>query len=148
MIAEYLAAGDAGDEATLRELVEEQILTHTPGGGVVRGVADLLQTWAAARRGLAELRHEVVAEVRSGDVVAVRVRVSGVHDGPFLGVAATGQRVVVDQALFARVAGGRIAEMWEIVDTGSGLRQLGVLPAGQPLGPTAEPNVEDPKEST
>ena len=47
------------------------------------------------------------------------------HNGPFLGVEATGARVDVDQALFVRVEAGRIAEMWEVVDTGSGLRQIG-----------------------
>jgi predicted ester cyclase len=55
------------------------------------------------------------------------VLVTGVHTGTFLGIPPTGRRIEVDQALFARVERGRIGELWEIVDTGSGLRQLGVL---------------------
>jgi predicted ester cyclase len=56
-----------------------------------------------------------------------------VHTGTFLGVPPTGATVEVDQALFARIENGRIDELWEIVDTGSGLRQLGVL-GDQALG--------------
>ena len=44
-----------------------------------------------------------------------------------MGIPATGREVEVDQALFARLKEGRISEMWEIVDTGTFLRQLGVL---------------------
>lgn len=73
-------------------------------------------------------------------LTAARVRVIAIHHGPFLGVAATGNRLEVDQALFARVDGGRIVEMWEVVDTGSGLRQLGLLPATQLLGPDPQPS--------
>ena len=71
-------------------------------------------------------------------MAAARIRVSGVHNGRFLGVEPTGVRVDVDQALFIRVESHRIAEMWEVVDTGSGLRQIGVI-GGQALSPGAEP---------
>lgn len=135
MIKEYLAAGDAGNEQQLRELLDANVVTHTPGDAVLVGVEATLQTWAAARQGLAELRHHVLGEVSAGDLAAARVRASGIHCGPFLGIAATGRHLAVDQALFARIAHNRIIEMWEIVDTGSGLRQLGVLPEGQALGP-------------
>jgi hypothetical protein len=33
----------------------------------------------------------------------------------------------VDQALFARLHDGQIIELWEVVDTGSGMQQLGLL---------------------
>ena len=135
MITEYLAAGDAGDEERLRELLHADILTHTPGDAVVVGVDAILRTWAAAHQGLAELRHHVIAEIHAADLAAARVRAGGVHHGPFLGVPATGKHLEVDQALFVRIADARIVEMWEIVDTGSGLRQLGLVPEGQVLGP-------------
>ena len=65
--------------------------------------------------------------VDGSGVVAGRVLVTGVHPGTGRGLPPTGRRTEVDQALFARVERGRIGELWEIVDTGSGLRQLGVL---------------------
>jgi len=66
----------------------------------------------------------VVDVVDGSGVVAGRVLVTGVHTRD---LPPTGRRIEVDQALFVRVEGGRICELWEIVDSGSGLRQLGVL---------------------
>lgn len=140
MIREYLAAGDAGSESRLRRVVHAGIVTHSPGDVVLVGVEDLMASWATARRGLAELKHDIVAELHSGDLAAARVRVSGIHRGPFLGAPATGNRIEVDQALFARIVAGRIVELWEVVDTGSGLRQLGLLPTTQPLEPGPQPS--------
>lgn len=70
----------------------------------------------------------------SGESVAARIVVTGTHVGPFLGVPPTGAMLRVDQALFVRFQQRRIAEMWEVVDTGSGLQQLGVL-GDVPLSP-------------
>jgi ketosteroid isomerase-like protein len=67
------------------------------------------------------------------DVVVQRV--AGTHDGAFLGIDPTGRPVTVDQALFVRVIDGRIAELWEVTDTGQALRQLGRVPDDQPLSP-------------
>ena len=95
-----------------------------------------IATWRAARAGLSDLRHEALDAVVTGDAAAVRVEVSGRHTGDFLGVAPTGAPIRVDQALFVRVEDGRIVEMWEVVDTGSGMQQLGVL-GEQQLSPGA-----------
>lgn len=46
----------------------------------------------------------------------------------------------VDQAIFVKVETSQIVEMWEIVDTGSGLRQLGILD-DQALSPGTESNL-------
>lgn len=136
LVRSYLVAGDAGDEEAVAALLEDDVVTHAPGGAVIRGVDATVGTWRAARAGLSDLRHEVVDVLVSGDgdAAAVRVEVSGRHTGSFLGVAPTGAQVRVDQALFVRVAERRIAEMWEVVDTGRGMQQLGVL-GNQQLSP-------------
>lgn len=46
---------------------------------------------------------------------------------PRHGIPLTGVHVAVDQALFANVRDGRIVELCKIVDTGSRLKQLGLL---------------------
>lgn len=131
----YLAAGDRGDDATLRDLLTPDVVVHAPGGTVTEGVEAAIATWAAARAGIGELEHRVLHVVELGDHAAARGWAGGIHRGTFLGVAPTGATLSVDQALFVRLAGGRIAELWEVVDTGSGMRQLGLLPEEQVLGP-------------
>lgn len=54
---------------------------------------------------------------------------TGTLKGDFAGIAANGRSFKVDQGLFAHVRDGKIVEVWEIVDTASLLRQLGVIPA-------------------
>lgn len=127
VLKRYVHAGDRRDFAHMRGLLDERVVTHLPGGSTSTGVEALQRSWAAAHEGLSDLRHDVQEVLVTGDLAAARLVVTGVHTGPFLGVPATGATVQVDQALFAQVRAGRIVEMWEVVDTGTGLRQLGVL---------------------
>lgn len=127
VVVAYLAAGDRGDWDRLAACLAEDVVTHSPGGTTTVGIDAQRVSWAAARAGLQDLRHEVQSVLVSEEAVALRTVVTGSHVGPFLGVAPTGALLRVDQALFVRLRRLRIAEMWEIVDTGAGLQQLGVL---------------------
>lgn len=127
LLRQYVHAGDDRDFSELEPLLASDVLTHSPGGVEIVGVEGQITAWIAAHEGLDDLRHEIRGVLAQGETAAARIRVSGTHNGSFLGVAPTGAHISVDQALFVRVRAGRIAEMWEVVDTGSGLRQLGVL---------------------
>lgn len=63
-----------------------------------------------------------------GDTAAMRVTLRGTHDGEFLGIEPTGESFGVQNMVFTRVSGGRIAERWLRPDTLGMLQQLGVLP--------------------
>ena len=134
ILQSYLRAGDAQDYPTVARALHKDLVTHSPGGMTMRGLEANLDAWKAAHDGLDLLEHRVVAVVAEDNSVAARVAVTGRHTGSFLGVAPTGAHLAVDQALFARLHGHQIVELWEIVDTGSGLQQLGVL-GPQALGP-------------
>lgn len=134
LLHEYLDAGDQGDYRGMARLLSADVVIHAPGQGLLRGVDAQIASWRAAHEGLDELQHRVLAVVGGVAAAAARVRVAGIHSGRFLGVAPTGVRITVDQALFVAIGSQRITEMWEIVDTGSGLQQLGVVDA-QPLAP-------------
>ena len=126
LLRAYLDAGDRAEYAAFERLLDPDVVTHEPGDATSHGIDEQIAAWVSAHRGLAVLRHEVLAAIESSGFVAGRVRVSGRHAGRFLGIAPTGRRIEVDQAMFATIGRGRITEIWEIVDTGSGLRQLGV----------------------
>jgi predicted ester cyclase len=138
----YLACGDAGTLDALGHWLHDDVVVHPAGGGPTYvGVPEAALTWAEAHEGLSSLRHEVHDVVVQGDLVAARVRACGTHDGVFLGIDPTGREVAVDQAVFARLVDGRIVELWEVTDTGQGLRQLGRLD-DQPLGPGSSGSVQ------
>lgn len=130
----YLEAGDNGDYSEMSRWLDERVVTHSPGGATMEGITTQTAAWASAHAGLGTLRHDVQEVVVVERVVAARVQVTGIHHGDFLGIPATGRSICVEQALFAHVHTDRIVEVWEIVDTGRGLQQLGVI-AGQTLAP-------------
>ena len=62
-----------------------------------------------------------------------RVRVTGTHRGPFMGVPATGASVDVQLIDIMRFDGaGLVCEHWGVADMLSLMQQLGVVPAGAP----------------
>ena len=65
----------------------------------------------------------------SGDKVVVRWTGTGTHVGEVNGIPPTGKKISVDAISIHRMAGGRIAETWEVWDTLGFLQQLGVVPA-------------------
>ena len=64
----------------------------------------------------------------SEDKVVVRWTGSGTHVAEVNGIPATGKKVSVDAISIHRMAGGKIAETWEVWDTLGFLQQLGAIP--------------------
>ncbi len=69
--------------------------------------------------------------IAEGDKVAVRWTFRGTHDGPLLGLPATGRRVQVSGFAFYRIIGGKVVEETGIGNTLGLMQQLGaaVVPA-------------------
>ena len=64
----------------------------------------------------------------TGDKVVARWTGSGRHIGDVNGIPATGNEVLqIDAVSIHRMEGGKIAETWQVWDTLSFLRQLGVV---------------------
>ena len=75
----------------------------------------------------------MVAEdmIASGDKTVARVRLTGTHKGPFMGMSATGKRLEVNLIDIIRFGDdGRACEHWGVVDQLSMMQQLGAIPAG------------------
>jgi len=51
------------------------------------------------------------------------------HKGTFMGITATGKKVVAKGILIEKIDGGKIIDDWEIIDTLGMLTQLGALPS-------------------
>ena len=68
--------------------------------------------------------------VAEGDLVAAHMPYSGTFANPILGVAPTGRFAQVEEMVIFRIAGGRVAEAWEVYDERGMWRELGVPPPG------------------
>jgi steroid delta-isomerase-like uncharacterized protein len=85
----------------------------------------LCQAYFAAFPDLHITTDDLVAE---GDRVTKVWTANSTHKGDFMGIPATGNRIVVKGIEVFRIADGRIAELWSCMDNLGMLQQLGVIP--------------------
>lgn len=122
-----------GDIDGFGRLVAEGFIEHeeTPGLSPTKeGVLELFRGYRAA---FPDMRMDVEDIIASGDRTVSRVKVSGTHDGEFLGMPPSGRRIevpLIDIMRFDDV--GLISEHWGVVDMLSMLQQLGAMPQGAP----------------
>ena len=62
--------------------------------------------------------------IAEGDKVFVRARMTGTHQGEFMGIPATGRTIDVGVADFIRFDNGLFVEHWGVMDTGALMQQL------------------------
>lgn len=96
------------------------------------GLAALKRIYGEALTGLPGIQYGFLTSVASGDTVAVRYLVEGVHTGNFRGLEPTGKTITWNHAAFAHVKCGKITEMWAEVNQLDRLRQFGTLAADGP----------------
>jgi predicted ester cyclase len=70
-------------------------------------------------------------QVAEGDAVVTRWTFTGTHQGPLMGIPATGRRVVLKGLSMDRIEAGQVVEHWAQIDQLSLMQQLGVIPAPQ-----------------
>jgi steroid delta-isomerase-like uncharacterized protein len=127
------AVWSRGDLDAIDALYAPDFVGHHPGlpDWVGReGVKLAVQTIRAAFPDFQESVEDVVVE---GDRVVTRFTASGTHLGALAGVHPTGRRMSMAEIGVFRVADGRIAEKWGVVDRLSLFQQLGVVPDVWPL---------------
>ena len=103
------------------------------GAAVVHGLGPRPQTladfkvfYAAYRNAFPDVTIRIDDLVAEGDIVAARWSGTGTHRGDGLGFPATGRFVQFSGVTFARIAGGKLAEGWNVFDQLGMLQQLGV----------------------
>lgn len=119
------AAGDAGDVEAFDQYLHDDVVVHAPAGLSTVGLENERESWRKAKSAIPDLRHEFVDVLSSPTIVAARTVVTGTMHGAYGGFSAQGRSLRVDQAVFAHVRDGKIAELWEIVDTARLREQLG-----------------------
>jgi predicted ester cyclase len=77
-----------------------------------------------------DLHGDLEHVVLEGDMGAVHLRVTGMHEGEFMGMTPTGKRIDIEVMAFLRFTDeGKIVERWTRMDEVAMLTQLGAMPA-------------------
>ncbi|MEU5540091.1 ester cyclase [Streptomyces sp. NPDC020362] len=115
---------------TIDEVFEPDVLFHAPVPMGETGASALKRVWSVLLHAFPDVHVTVEDVVAEGDKVVSRNTVTGTHLGEYRGLAPTGRSVAYNEIFIFRFAGGRVAEIWGVVDVFSQMRQLGMLPEG------------------
>lgn len=115
------------------EIFSENCQTHQlrSGRGIVavkRGPSEIKEHVSAWVDGFPDITFTVEQMVAEGDVVVTRARMTGTHDGLWLGIAATGKKVDIRMMTTHKVVDGKIVEDWVLIEALGFLHELGILP--------------------
>jgi steroid delta-isomerase-like uncharacterized protein len=126
---------DKGNWAIFNELLARDYVYHMSGRPKPLTREETEQFARAVRAAFPDGRVTVEDMIAEGDKVVTRYMSCGTHKGDFMGIAATGKKVVVTGIIISRIAEGKIAEDWEEFDGMGFMVQLGAIP---PIGEPGE----------
>jgi predicted ester cyclase len=112
------------------ELYSDDVVCHDQPAGLPPTLDGLKALFHQMWSSFPDVRVAKRADVAEGDLLAVHLRVSGTHQGEFMGAAPTGNQVEIEAMAFLRFgAKGKVVERWTRLDEVALLTQLGLMPA-------------------
>lgn len=119
-----LNQGKAAALAAIDDLYTPDYTVHYGSIGSVKGTASIREQVESLFGGLNDLQFTVHDVMTEGDRVMTRYTFSGVHSANLMGVPPTGRRVEGSAMAIHRVQGGKIVEVWAVIDSQNFLEQL------------------------
>ncbi len=120
---------NAGDVEGMGDVLAGDFVEHeeTPGLGPTKD--DVKAFFSMFIGAFPNLRFDPEDVLVSGDKVVARSRVTGTHEGEFMGVPATGKGIDVQAIDIVRFGDdGLVHEHWGIFDAMTMMQQLGIVP--------------------
>ncbi|MEM4780014.1 MAG: ester cyclase [Halalkalicoccus sp.] len=125
-----------GNLDTIDEIFAEEFVLHDPAAtGKPQGRDEYRAYVESYRQAFPDVEYVVEDVIAEEEIAAVRYAARGTHEGEFLGLEPTGERVSVTGMEMYRVDDGEIVEMWTSYDALGLFQELGVIP---PLEKLAE----------
>ena len=108
------------------ELIHPDFVNHDPLPGQSHDKAGVAPAVATLRQGFPDLQFFNDRIIAQDNIVAHRATVTGTHQGEYLGVAPTSQRISFRLSDFQRWQDGKMIERWSIADTTELVEKLGL----------------------
>ena len=106
------------------QVLASDVLAHAQDGTQEQGNQRFRQVIPDIRTAFPDLYISIEQMIAEDDHVAVRLRVTGTHQGDFAGMAPTGKVFEFPEWFFLRVRDGKIVEYWYLRDPQTLLQQL------------------------
>ena len=113
-----------GDFANLEQVVTATFVDHHFSPGLPPGPAGVRQHFQFLGRIFSDMKLEIDFLLADGDKVDCHFALFAKHTGEFAGIPPKGNPIRCPAISTFRVEGGKLAEAWEIFDSGNLLQQM------------------------
>jgi steroid delta-isomerase-like uncharacterized protein len=119
---------DVADAIFAKDCVTHQLRSGVPADAVPRGphaIKEHVTSWIAS---FPDLHFSIEQMLSEGDRVVMQLLMEGTHQGPWLGIPASGNKMQIRMFTVHRVVQGKIVEDWVLVESLGVFQQLGIVP--------------------
>jgi steroid delta-isomerase-like uncharacterized protein len=128
-VREFYDKINAGDLSVIDSHIADNMVDHEEVPGISPTKEGARMFFQMALNAFPDFKLTPEDMVAEGDLVFVRLRMTGTHRGDFMGIPATGKQVSIPVFDALRISGDKAVEHWGLSDTATMLQQLGVMPA-------------------
>jgi steroid delta-isomerase-like uncharacterized protein len=119
-----------GNLSMIDELIAPDFVEHEElPPGIPPGREAPKQMFAMLQSAFPDFKATIDDLVAEGDKIVIRQTWTGTQKGEFMGIPPTGKRVSIGVIDILRLADGKMAEHWGIMDSMAMMQQLGAIPA-------------------
>ncbi len=123
----------SGDLDGFGEMLADDFVEHEETPGLAPTKEGVLQFFRMNRAAFPDMRMDPQDILVSGDKVVSRIRLTGTHQGEFMGIPASGRSIDVQLIDITRFGDDGLAhEHWGVIDSMAMMQQLGAVPDGPP----------------
>jgi predicted ester cyclase len=108
----------------LDEVIAQDFTGHDLPPDLPKGIDGIRAYRRAVMAAFPDQTSEILELVAESDKVSARLMLRGTNTGPFRGQPATGRRIEVEVYEIARIANGKVAERWCLLDRAALAQQL------------------------
>lgn len=119
---------NAGEHlSVIDETVADDLIEHENFPGVEPSKEGVKQVFSIFRSAFPDFHIEVHEALDDGDLGCARIVSTGTHEGEFMGIPPTGNRIEMETIDIIRVRDGKAVEHWGVSDGLALMQQLGVI---------------------
>lgn len=103
---------EGGNTTVVEEIVAENFINRTAPPNVPNDAAGFIAFVQLMRKGIPDIKVEILDQVAEGDLVASRKIITGTHLGEIMGHPPTGKKITINVMDFVRIKDGQYVEHW------------------------------------
>lgn len=124
LVLKYHKIFSSGETNKLNEVIASDFVCHFIGGREWIGIEGAQNSISNLRKSFPDWSEEVVDIIAEGNKVVTRFKSRGTHQGTFMGIDSTGNKIEVFETCIYRIENGKIVEQWGFPDITSLRTQL------------------------